>query len=208
MRASGDPSLFDLHPRQVAVVMIDFQNDFCSPEVHTGPPTNTGNARTARRANSFAHAAGRLGAHIVYTQQILNPAKLSARQRRCERPDGPCLEGTWGADLFVEPVQGSNVIIKNRFDCWQSAAFTEFLDERGIDGLVICGVELVCCVLFAVLGADERGYHYLVPPDLVSGQDPGDETDNQAVRDYLRFNQPERVAYTSAEILAAWRSRN
>ncbi|TCC48836.1 isochorismatase family protein [Kribbella capetownensis] len=80
----------------------------------------------------------------------------------------------------------------------------EFLSANDIDGLVICGVELVCCVLYAILGASERGYHYLVAPDLVSGQDFGDETDNRAVREFLRFNQPDRLV-ESADILARWR---
>ncbi|BCJ37913.1 hypothetical protein Athai_54160 [Actinocatenispora thailandica] len=62
-------------------------------------------------------------------------------------------------------------------------------------------------MLYAVLGAAERGYHYLVPPDLVSGQDFGEQTVNQAVRDFLRFNQPDRVRYDSAAILGRWRSR-
>ena len=39
---------FSLSPRRVAVVMVDFQNNFCSPEVFSsGPVTNTGNAETA-----------------------------------------------------------------------------------------------------------------------------------------------------------------
>lgn len=61
-------------------------------------------------------------------------------------------------------------------------------------------------MLYAVLGAAERVYHYLVPPDLVSGQDPGDETDNRAVRDFLRFNRPDQTRLTADEILARWRA--
>lgn len=199
---------FDLSLQQVAVVMVDFQNDFCSPEVFGGGPvTNTGNAKTAERASAFARQAADLGARIVYTQQVLDMDRLSARQRRWERPGGLCAAGSWGAELFVEPVPGSSVVVKYRYDCWQSQPFTGFLEGNGIDGLVICGVELVCCVLYAVLGADERGYHYVVPQDLVSGQDPGEDTDNKAVRDYLRFNQPEHVIESSEEVLARWRER-
>lgn len=199
---------FDLAPDQVAVVMIDFQNDFCSPQAGgDGPATNTHNAQTAQRASNFAgHAAG-LGAHVIYTQQILDMSRLTERQRRGERPDGLCAAGTWGAELFVEPVPGSGVAVKHRFDCWQSPSFTGFLAGNDIDGLVICGVELVCCVLYAVLGAAERGYSYLVPQDLVSGQDPGDDTDNKAVRDYLRLNKPDHTIEASGDILARWRER-
>ncbi len=119
-------------------------------------------------------------------------------------PDGLCALGTWGAELYLDPVPGAAVVVKHRFDCWQSTAFTNQLQRRDIDGLVICGVELVCCVLYAVLGASEGGYHYLVPTDLVSGQDFGDATDNQAVRDYLRHNQPEHLTDSDA-LLTTWR---
>ena len=199
---------FGLSPHRVAVVMIDFQNDFCSPQVFgDGPVTNTGNAKTAQRASAFARRASGLGARVVYTQQVLDMDRLTARQRRWERPDGLCAAGTWGAELFIEPVPGSSVVVKHRYDCWQSPPFAEFLEGNAIDGLVICGVELVCCVLYAVLGAAERGYHYVVPQDLVSGQDPGNETDNKAVRDYLRLNQPEHAIESSDEILIRWRAR-
>lgn len=197
---------FALPPNRVAVVLVDFQNDFCAPEVSGGGPvTNTHNAAAARRANLFAAGAARLGAHVVYTQQVLDLGRLTPRQRRWEEPDGLCAAGSWGAELFVEPVPGADVVRKHRFDCWQSDEFTGVLRDRDIDGLVICGVELVCCVLYAILGAQERGYHYLVPADLVSGQDPGDDTDNRAVRDLLRFNQPGHLVASSDTVLARWR---
>ena len=199
---------FSLPPQRVAVVMIDFQHDFCSPVVFGDHPvTNTHNAETARRANSFARQARDLGARVVYTQQILDFNRLTERQRRWERLDGLCAVGSWGAELFVEPVPGAEIVVKDRFDCWRSVPFVDFLEANDVDGLIICGVELVCCVLFAVLGASERGYHYLVPQDLISGQDPGDETDNKAVRDFLHFNQPERVVESSDAIVARWRER-
>ena len=63
-------------------------------------------------------------------------------------------------------------------------------------------------MLYAVLGASERGYHYMVPEDLVSGQDPGDHTDNRAVRDYLRHNRPHHLVPTATAILDAWRRQD
>lgn len=73
----------DLPPQRVAVVMVDLQNDFCSPEVFGDRPvTNTHNAETARRAQAFARDASDLGARVVYTRQILDLDRLTARQRR------------------------------------------------------------------------------------------------------------------------------
>jgi nicotinamidase-related amidase len=205
---SAEPGDFGLAPEQVAVVLVDFQNDFCSPEVARGAPVrNTANAAAARRANAFAAEAAALGAHIVYTRQVLDLDRLTPRQRRWERPDGLCAAGSWGAELFVRPVPGSTMVTKDRFDCWQSPEFVAALDRTGVDGLVITGVELVCCVLYAVLGASERGYHYVIPEDLVSGQDTSEETDNRAVRDYFRHNRADRLVATATPVLTAWRHR-
>jgi nicotinamidase-related amidase len=190
-------------------VLIDLQNDFCSHKVaHGGRASNTGNAAAAVRANAFAAAAAAAGAHIVYTRQVLDLNSLTARQRRWEQPDGLCAAGSWGADLYVDPVPGAVVVTKNRFDCWQSREYTDFIESRNVDAVVIAGVELVCCVLYAVLGASERGYHYLVPEDLVSGQDAGEHTDNRAVRDYLRHNRPQHLIPTASAILDIWRSKS
>ncbi|WP_168207382.1 cysteine hydrolase family protein [Microlunatus elymi] len=198
--------LLSLPLNRVAIVLVDFQNDFCSRDAGDGtsPPPNVNNERAARRANDFAREAAGMGAHVIYTQQVLDWDALSDRQRRWETPGGLCAVGTWGAELYLEPVAGSVTVVKHRFDCWQSADFVRELEDSEIDGLIICGVELVCCVLYAIMGADERGYHYLVPTDLVSGRDTGDETDNKAIRDYLQYNQPERLT-TAAELLESWR---
>jgi nicotinamidase-related amidase len=195
--------LLGLEPERVAVVLVDFQRDFCEP------PGTSRNAEAAVRANAFAAEAAGLGVRVIYSQQVLDLDRLTPRQRRWEegrweRDSGLCLAGSPGAELFVPPVPGSRVVRKHRFDLWQSREFQDVLAEWQIDGLVIGGVELQCCVLYAVLGAEERGFHYLVPQDLVSGIDRCEPTSNRAVRDYLGYAHP---APESAEVLlAGWRS--
>ena len=196
-----------LAPERVAVLLVDLQNDFCSPaRPAAAAPANTLNAITAHRANAFARRAAALGAHVIYSRQILDPARLTPRQRRWEQPNGLCALGSWGAELFVDPIPGAHVVTKDRFDIWQSPEFPALLDRLDVDGLVIAGVELRCCVLYAVLGADERGYHYLVPQDLVSGLDPGRETYNRAVRDYLRLVHG--AVETADALLESWAQRD
>lgn len=196
-----------LEPKQVAILLVDFQNDFCSPDLFHGKAvTNAHNAEAARLANEFALRATAVGAKVIYTQQVLDRDRLTPRQRRAEEHGGICRKGSWGAELFLPPVPGSEVITKDRYDCWQGPELVAALDRGGIEGLVIGGVELVCCVLYAILGADERGYDYLVPQDLVSGQDSGDLTDNYAVREFLRLNQPKHVVASASSILESWES--
>jgi len=191
--------LLALDPARVAVLLVDFQRDFC------GAPAGTdNNARTALRANGFAGQAALLGVRVIYAQQVLDGQRLTRRQQRWEQEGGLCAAGSPGAELFVAPVPGSRVVRKDRFDVWQSREFLDVLTEWDIDGLVIGGVELQCCVLHAVLGAEERGFHYVVPQDLVSGIDSCDDTSNRVVRDYLRFAHPSLES--AQDLVDGWRS--
>jgi nicotinamidase-related amidase len=197
--------LDDVPPTRVGVLMVDFQNQFCHPRAcGDGPVTNSHNAATAHRANDFAAAAAGLGAKVIYTRQVLDPGQLTSRQLSWDEQLGFCKMGSWEAELFVEPVPGSVVVTKPRFDVWQSPQFLDYLATDPVDGFVIAGVELRCCVLFAALGADERGYHFVAPQDLVSGLDPGDETYNAAARQLLTclYHSPD----TAGHLLDAWRS--
>jgi nicotinamidase-related amidase len=198
--------LLDLERGRVAVLLVDFQRDFCAPPgVEVGRAGTDANARTALRANAFAAQAARLGVRVIYSQQVLDMDALSWRQRRWEADSPLCVAGSDGAELFVAPVPGARVVRKHRFDIWQSAEFHQALVDWDVDGLVIGGVELQCCVLYAVLGAEERGFHYVVPQDLVSGIDRCETTSNQMVRQYLRFVHPSVESVDA--LLDGWRRR-
>jgi len=186
-----------LEPERVAVVLVDLQNEFCRGQA--------GNTATAERAQRFAAEAMALGADFVYTRQVLDWDGLTPRQRHWETPSGLCAAGSTGAELFVAPLLGATVVTKYRFDLWQSEQWWEYLNAHNIDGLVISGVELRCCVLYAALGADEHGYAYTVPLDLVSGIDAGDTTYNEWTRRYLR--DVHDAPSSSEDLLLAWRSR-
>jgi nicotinamidase-related amidase len=205
-RARSLGALFSVDPSRVAVVLVDFQNDLCAPGAFgADPPNNAANAATAHRANEFARAAIGYGAKAIYTRQVHDDARLDERQRRWERQPSACRMSPDGRDLFIEPVPGAGVVDKARFDIWRSAPFVDALEASNIDGLVIAGVDLSWCVLYAVLGAAERGYPYVVPQDLVSGLDTCEQTSNRAVREFLRRVHPSPES--SHTLLRHWAAR-
>lgn len=190
-------------PDNVAVVLIDFQNSFCQ-QGSNPVDDKISNRNAALRANEFAAAASCLGAKVVYTKQILDPEMITPRQREWAVPENICPKGSRESELFLEPISGATLVTKYRFDVWQSEEFLHFVEKEKPAGFVFAGVELCCCVLFAVLGADERGFRFSVPMDLVSGIDSGNDTYNRAVREYLKliYGAPD----TSEEILNAWKT--
>ena len=193
-----------IDPHNIAVVLIDFQNSFCLKGSNT-VDDKTSNRKAALHANEFAASASRLGAKVVYTTQILDPEMITLRQREWAIPENICPKDSWESELFLEPISGATVVTKYRFDIWQSEEFLHFVEKENPEGFVFAGVELCCCVLFAILGADERGFRLSVPMDLVSGIDSGNDTYNKAVREYLKliYEAPD----TSEEILKAWKTR-
>ena len=91
LSAVAQNDLAGIPPDRVGVLMVDFQNQFCHPRAcGDGPVTNSHNAATAQRASSFAAAAARSGAKVIYTRQVLDPAQLTARQRRWDEQMGLC----------------------------------------------------------------------------------------------------------------------
>jgi hypothetical protein len=85
----GLNDLTGLPPQRVGVLLVDFQNQFCHPRAcGPRPVTNAANAATARRANAFAAQAGQRGMQVIYTCQVLDPKRLTARQRYWDDQSG------------------------------------------------------------------------------------------------------------------------
>ena len=83
---------------------------------------------------------------MIYTRQVLDPGRLTDRQRHWDDQLGLCLKGSWEAELFIDPVPRSVIVTKPRFDVWQSPEFLSYLQDDPVDGFIIAGVEELCPV--------------------------------------------------------------
>ena len=61
--------LVELDPTQIAVLLVDFQNDFCA-----APTGTVNNVITARRANAFAASASAGGMRSFTASKFSTPA--------------------------------------------------------------------------------------------------------------------------------------
>lgn len=95
-----------------------------------------------------------------------------------------CKVGTFGAEYFEITPPKDKLFTKYNFDLWQNTQFLNFLDDKNVDTLVFTGVEILYCVLFAIMGADERGFNIVVAKDLVSSVD-GWEIESENVLDFV-----------------------
>lgn len=174
----------DINPEKTIIVIIDLQNDFCHPKsVYKTKRAN--NLRTARRIHKFVEKAKKHNLDIIYFQQIFDKSKLTEQQKKYyQKNKPPCKRGSFGAKYFEIKPPKDKLFTKYNFDIWQNKKFQNYLKKKRIETIIITGIEILCCVLFAILGADERGYNIIIPKDLVSSVD-GWKKESKNVLDFV-----------------------
>jgi nicotinamidase-related amidase len=168
-------------PRRTAVLVIDCQVDFGSPD---GEMARRGADMSApqaalEKAQALVEAARSAGVPVVFVRLIANPAAESyvireARARQGE--DGPdlCVEGTHGADFVgPQPLPDELVISKNRYSAFARTGLSEQLHVRGIDTLVLAGLTTECCVASSAWDGFELDFHVFIAADACAAYEEG-----------------------------------
>lgn len=192
-----------IEPKKTAILVIDFQNDFCHPKGVCAKLGLSRNRKAALATYKFIAKAEKKGVKVIFFQQIFDRSKLTARQKRFYTETKPCCKkGSWGAEYYNYQPPKSKLFTKYNFDIWQNKRFARFLDKNKINNLIITGVETTCCILFAVLGADERGFKMIMPKDLISSADSWKKESNLLLKFLGSLYGP---LTTSQQILKLWK---
>lgn len=161
---------------QTAIIVVDMQNDFCSPEgalASLGSDT-TLNSDVAARLPAFLDSARELGCLIVWVRQTNREELVSAarRDRAQAMQRGTmtvCAAGSWGAELAdgLSPVPGDPVIEKSRYSAFVGTPLHNLLRARERDHVVVCGTAANVCVDSTIRDAYMADYSVTMPTDLV-----------------------------------------
>jgi ureidoacrylate peracid hydrolase len=167
-----------LEPRRTALIVIDVQNDFGSPDgVSARAGFDLSSVDTAvDNIAALLDAARARGVLVVLVKLVTTPASdsLTANERRArlgiDKNERPCREGTWGAEYYRIEAQPSDIEIgKSRYSSFVNTPLDFYLKSRpGLDTLVICGLTTECCVETTVRDAFVRDYHVFVPHDATA----------------------------------------
>ena len=147
---------FRYDPARCALIVIDMQNDFCSPR---GSLARAGFDVTAAvamapRLDGLIESARTAGVRVSFVRTE-HDETTDTRQwlgRVGEGPDAlrtgiTCRTGTPGADYFgVTPRDGDVVITKNRFSAFVGTNLDLTLRSLSIDSLLFTGVATEICV--------------------------------------------------------------
>ncbi len=103
---------------------------------------------------------------------------------------------------LAELVPPAEVADKRAYSPWVEPGLHGRLRARGVDTLVITGVETDVCVLGAVLGAVDLGYRVVVPTDAICSS--SDRTHDALLTLYRERYGQQVETVTSEALLRSW----
>jgi ureidoacrylate peracid hydrolase len=160
-------------PDRTALVLIDMQVDFGSPDgemARRGCDVTAAQAALAQ-AVTLTDAARAAQVPVVFVRLLTHPGgenRIAAEAKARKGDDEPdlCAEGTHGAEFCgPAPRAGEVIVSKTHFSAFGRTGLAEQLHAQGIDTLVLAGLTTECCVAASAWDAFERDFHVFVAAD-------------------------------------------
>lgn len=168
----------------LGVVTIDMHRGHLDPDVAT-MPLSTDAARRVTRANRrLLDAARERGIPVVHVvtgyhdvaEIASNPWWASVAGSDATRSNvlHHQLPGSPGLDVMPELLDGRDVVVPNkkRYDSFAATELDHVLRARGIDTILLTGVNTNSCVLATTVSGNARDYRVVVVEDCVDTMDP------------------------------------
>jgi ureidoacrylate peracid hydrolase len=190
-----------VHPRQTAVLVVDIQNDFCSP--HDAPEA----ARMLPRLRELVAQARRAGAQLVFTKGINSDSAASEvwLSRPTVRVHGrqPCRPDTPGADYHPDfrPQAGDLEIVKYRYSAFLGTSLELRLRALGIRTVVMTGIATNVCVESTARDAFQHDFYVVMLEDCM---ETNSDMLQQATLETMRRHFG--LVARSDEVIAAWQA--
>ena len=182
-QASGETLADWIAPGRTAVVAVDIQVDFASPDGGLGRlgVDMSVVAPAVAAAERLVERARAVGAPVVFvglqtTAALDSPAwREWSRRRGSEGSEDSalCRLGQRGAE-FVGPTPrpGELVIGKIRYSGFFGTTLNAGLKALGVDTLVVCGLTTECCIDSTVRDAFHLDYHVFIASDACAAYEP------------------------------------
>jgi len=170
----------DLTARAAALLVIDMQNGFFSPDgsiARIGFPVDL-LAPAIPGCVALVAAARAAGVPVAHTQYVYAPGHSDGGTMVDLLPDlrreHALIQGSWDADFIPElqPGPGEPVFVKNRPSGFLNTGLEVWLDANAVERLIVCGVTTNCCVESTVRDASQRDVQTFVVEDAVAEYDP------------------------------------
>jgi nicotinamidase-related amidase len=154
-----------------ALVLIDFQNDFCKPGFAVATETDLSHVQpVVERAGDLLARYRESGRTPILVRTELPDEALGDgwAEKIAERPfDHICAPGSAGVEFVPElgVAESDRVVTKTRYSSFYGTDLEDILSARDVTDLVVAGVSTNVCVESTVRAAYDRGYRVTVVED-------------------------------------------
>lgn len=196
-------------PARTAVVVIDMQVDFASPEGALGAFVDMSVVQPAlTAAERLVESARAAGVPVVFvglftTPETDSPSWRERMRRRGGDPDSEsalCRQGEVGSDFYgPQPLPDELVVRKTRYSGFGGTDLDARLKALSVDTLVVAGLTTECCVDSTVRDAFSLDYHVFVAADACAAYE---EDVHQASLKVMALNSA--ILTDTAQVAAAW----
>jgi ureidoacrylate peracid hydrolase len=175
-------------PAHTAVLVIDMQNDFCSPQGHIAKSGRDISAshRVAARLPDMLARARKAGALVVFVRNIystehnhyLSDVWLDhAAHKRGGTRTPFCAADSWGADFYenVRPQPGDALVTKHRYSAFHNTDLETILRANGIRTIVLTGAVTNVCIETTAREGYVRDYYVVLAEDGSAAYSPEDQ---------------------------------
>ncbi len=168
-----------LGPGRPALLVVDMQNDFCAEGGYVSRLGRDVGAcgRIVPALRDLIASARAADVPVIWLMAeyehdaITRP--MLAKQREMGVADVCCAQGSWGAAPFgVAPEPGEPVVVKHRYSGFVGTDLDALLAERGVQTLVIAGVQTNVCVESTLRDGHSRGFYIVLAGDCVASHMP------------------------------------
>ncbi len=185
----AEPYSLEIELSRAALLLIDFQNDFCSPGGWADlAGLDIGRlALAVPPARAVLEAARRAGLPVIHTREGHRPdlADCPPAKQRKMRHTGFAygqegrwgrlfVRGTWNNDIVaaMAPLASEPVIDKPGKGAFHATTLEKMLVEKGIETLFVCGLTTHVCVASTLREAADRGLDTVLVEDGCQAYEP------------------------------------
>lgn len=181
------PPELHLLATQTALIVVDLQVDFCSPQGKSAKSSHpvTDMLLLPSRIEKVVRRLSDLGVFVVFTKAIVDEQTMPWNLKLFRQVMGvnpPVRRGTGGEELCEMKIPAGSVIVeKPHFDAFAHTMLSGELLSRGVRNLLVSGVRTEICVDATARRASAEGFNTIILRDLVATRDA-----NRRGRAFLR----------------------
>jgi len=166
-------------PQWAALLVVDVQNDFVSPEGSAAKRGEDVSAAMAMvpRLTRLIDEARQVGLTIVYIKTTHSewtdtPSWIYRNSQRANL--NTCREGTWGAEFYpgIAPLPSERVVIKHRYSAFIHTDLNTVLKAKNTQSVLVTGVATNVCVETTARDAYMFDYYVTLVEDCAAAYEP------------------------------------